>query len=194
MPSAHANIPPSRSDAELIESATGDRVNLDETMFHLEHNPMLEVPGMRRRLFDMMVVDAIIDNPDRNNGNWGVLSTPRGDSLAPVYDNGNAFASKVDDEHLDTDPQTITRKWIGSRTIYEREGHQLSNKALFALPYPDIAAAAADILAEYQRRRGKIADLVNEVPDAACSPKRKRAYLAGMDARAEWIAEDLGLK
>ena len=47
----------------------------------------------------MFIIDAFIGNPDRNNGNWGVLVTfPEREKigLAPVYDNGNSLNSKWD--------------------------------------------------------------------------------------------------
>jgi hypothetical protein len=48
------------------------------------------------RFWDMFVVDAFIGNNDRNNGNWGILVDQRNMefTLAPVYDNGNAFFNK----------------------------------------------------------------------------------------------------
>ena len=53
------------------------------------------VPGVRERFWDMFVVDAFIKNPDRNNGNWGVLMTaPMAYELAPVYDMGSSLFSK----------------------------------------------------------------------------------------------------
>lgn len=46
------------------------------------------------RFWDMFVVDAVIMNNDRNNGNWGLLSGRYKIELAPVFDNGNAFFNK----------------------------------------------------------------------------------------------------
>ena len=184
-------------DAEIAESATGDHVNLDETLFHLERNPILDIPGIRERLFEMMVVDAIIDNPDRNNGNWGILTVEGENELAPVYDNGNAFSAKVDDDHLDVDPESITRAWAGGRTIYEHEGHQLSNKKLFSLDLPGLqpglTVAMRRMLSAYAGARDDIMRLVDEIPDSVCSERRKLAYKTGMDARATWLADDVDL-
>ena len=43
----------------------------------------------------MFVVDAFLKNPDRNNGNWGVLMrAPMGYELAPVHDLGSSLFSK----------------------------------------------------------------------------------------------------
>ena len=57
--------------------------------------PLRTTPGVLERFWDMFVMDAFIKNPDRNNGNWGLLLggglPPR---LAPVYDNGSSLFSK----------------------------------------------------------------------------------------------------
>ncbi|MDO4443059.1 MAG: HipA domain-containing protein [Slackia sp.] len=57
--------------------------------------PLRSTQGVIERFWDMFVVDAFIKNPDRNNGNWGLLRTADGTfSLAPVYDNGSCLFSK----------------------------------------------------------------------------------------------------
>jgi hypothetical protein len=188
-----------RFDMEIAESATGDRVNIEENLFHLKNNPVLAIPGIRERFTDMIAIDAIIDNNDRNNGNWGVLTVGGTSMLAPIFDNGNAFSSKVDDEHLDDDPESIAAKWPGGRSIYESGGHQLSNKNLFAAEIPHLRESVEQAVRRYRTRRQDIADLVMGVPNTygdivVCSERRKRAYLAGMDARAQWLADDFGIK
>lgn len=58
---------------------------------------------VKERFWDMFVLDAVIANPDRNNGNWGILiDTAHNDSisLAPVYDNGNSLNSKWNEEKM----------------------------------------------------------------------------------------------
>ena len=187
-----------RFDLEIAEAATGDRVNIEETLFHLQNNPVLAIPGICERFTDMIAIDAIIDNNDRNNGNWGILTVSGENRLAPVFDNGNAFSNKVDDEHLDADPGSIVAKWAGGRSIYESGGHQLSNKNLFAAPIPHLQESVERAVRRYRERRAAIEDIVMEVPEShgdapVCSLKRKRAYLAGMDARVQWLADDFGI-
>lgn len=46
------------------------------------------------RFWDMFIIDAFIHNNDRNNGNWGLLVSRYTTTLAPVFDNGNAFFNK----------------------------------------------------------------------------------------------------
>lgn len=54
------------------------------------------------RFWDMFVVDSVILNNDRNNGNWGVLVKRYSIELAPVFDNGNAFFNKKNNSILES--------------------------------------------------------------------------------------------
>ncbi len=87
-------------DPGFVESPSdGASVYLTDVLTSIERSEVLSaLPGSRERFWDMFVVDALIKNPDRNNGNWGVLMEPNGTySLAPVYDNGSSFFSKRTD-------------------------------------------------------------------------------------------------
>jgi len=78
-------------------SGTGSETFLDEVLATIEGEKNLKkVGGVLERFWDMFVVDAFIDNNDRNNGNWGLLedNTTGKIELTPIYDNGNAFFNK----------------------------------------------------------------------------------------------------
>lgn len=57
---------------------------------------------LEKHFWDMFVVDALICNTDRHEGNWGVLiQTGSNDmSIAPVYDCGSSLVPLLDDEEL----------------------------------------------------------------------------------------------
>lgn len=81
--------------SEILErdfSSTGERhfVLLDEMLLYLKESDILNsINGLEDRFWDMTVVDLIIGNSDRNNGNWGILRNPyEKDRLAPIFDNG----------------------------------------------------------------------------------------------------------
>ena len=78
-------------------SGSGSETLLDEVLATIAGQEELKsIPGVLERFWDMFVVDAFIGNNDRNNGNWGILIEQSNGaiSLAPVYDNGNAFFNK----------------------------------------------------------------------------------------------------
>lgn len=74
----------------------GESVLLSDILAAIELlDELRETPGVLERFWDMFVVDAFIKNPDRNNGNWGLLGkVGEPFELAPVYDNGSCLFSK----------------------------------------------------------------------------------------------------
>lgn len=78
----------------------GSTTMLGDVLSVIDLAPALKgVTGVKERFWDMFVVDAFIKNPDRNNGNWGLLldlSTMQ-TQLAPVYDLGSSLFAKRSD-------------------------------------------------------------------------------------------------
>lgn len=85
----------------LISSPKGN--NLYEVLLIMENNAYFkQIRDLKIRFWDMFIVDALIGNNDRNEGNWGLIvdketSTMR---IAPVFDNGASFNSKASDNKL----------------------------------------------------------------------------------------------
>ena len=97
------DIKNSLSDDETGDFASvpsdGESIFLSDVLATLSLSEVLRTtPGVRERFWDMFVVDAFLKNPDRNNGNWGLLRASDGTwGLAPVYDLGSALFSKRSD-------------------------------------------------------------------------------------------------
>lgn len=86
-------------DTQGFDSAPSDgsAVMLGDVLSTISLSPMLQsTDGVKERFWDMFVVDAFIKNPDRNNGNWGLLLdlTSMETELAPVYDLGSSLFAK----------------------------------------------------------------------------------------------------
>jgi len=78
-------------------TGTGSETLLDEVLATINGQDDLKaMQGVIERFWDMFVIDAFIGNNDRNNGNWGILINAKNQeqSLAPIFDNGNAFFNK----------------------------------------------------------------------------------------------------
>lgn len=76
----------------------GCGTDIDEALFVIRNHPNFEsVERVEERFWEMFIVDFIIGNPDRNNGNWGILVENDKVELAPVFDNGNCLNDKWDD-------------------------------------------------------------------------------------------------
>lgn len=48
--------------------------------------------------YNMFIIDALIGNTDRHNGNWAILQSENGIRISPVYDCGSSLAPLVDEK------------------------------------------------------------------------------------------------
>lgn len=187
-----------RLNTELHDSATGDTVNLNELLLHLQYNPLLKkVDGISDHFWDMAIVDIFIENNDRNNGNWGILINQNtGDiQIAPVYDNGNSFENKSDDIKL---LQKIKAKddnlFMGKRTTFEYNNHIFSAKKMLKLNMPELQAAILRVYPKIEKEINQIVDFIKNIPNEVdgyeiCSDIRKEAYITGLLIRKEQMLE-----
>ena len=89
---------------ELSSSGKGNYgVDLDEILIVMNNNSYFEkIPELKKRFWDMFIVDAFINNNDRNNNNWGLILDHDTMNLrvSPVFDNGAAFYSISSEEKI----------------------------------------------------------------------------------------------
>lgn len=185
-----------KMETELHDSATGDRVNLEELILHFRYNPLLkDMEEVKKRFWMCAVVDILIDNTDRNNGNWGLLYHEAGNfyTLAPVYDNGNAFANKASDAQLSQySEDALLTTATGSRTAYEYQGHVLSAKKLLEFPDEGLKEAILSVVPLIKDKFGSIKDFMHSIPETCgnlsiCSSVRRECYLRCMEYRLEHL-------
>lgn len=183
------------ADLELPESATGDKVDLEELLVHFELNPILNKPEIIQRFWECAVIDIFIDNNDRNNGNWGLLydENEKKHRLAPIYDNGNSFDNKATDQSLEKRmSEDFLNTAIGSRTAYEYQGHVLSAKKLLSLENEDLTKAVKRVVPKLQEKMREIETMILEIPETyrdkgVCSKLRKEYYIQSLHLRLEHL-------
>lgn len=76
---------------------------IEEILLQFKENSLFaSYPESQDLFWEMMIIDCLINNNDRNKNNWGFLYNPKTDSFvtAPIYDNGASFVSKHTDEKL----------------------------------------------------------------------------------------------
>lgn len=84
---------------QIIDSArNGYGTELSDIMQTFEEQTALDKTIIIKRFWDMFIVDALIGNWDRHNGNWGFLYDTESDAieLAPVYDCGSSLYPQAD--------------------------------------------------------------------------------------------------
>lgn len=85
---------------QIIDSAgNGYGTELSSILSAIEEQSAVDPRILLERFWNMFVVDALIGNWDRHNGNWGFLYNEHTDemSLAPVYDCGSCLYPQADE-------------------------------------------------------------------------------------------------
>ena len=86
---------------DLHETGDDRMVSLRELFIHFEHNPeMKNIEGIAARFWDQVVIDGLLGNNDRNNGNWGLIVGKNERGIAPIFDNGASFHPKKSEESV----------------------------------------------------------------------------------------------
>ena len=85
---------------QMIDSErNGYGTELADILYTFNEQTALDGTELTRRFWDMFIVDALIGNWDRHNGNWGFLYNTVTDeiTLAPVYDCGSSLYPQADE-------------------------------------------------------------------------------------------------
>lgn len=84
----------------IIDSAhNGYGTELSDILMTLEEQHAMPPETLTKWFWDLFIVDALIGNWDRHNGNWGFLYNSATDEimLAPVYDCGSCLFPQADE-------------------------------------------------------------------------------------------------
>lgn len=77
----------------------GTGTELEDVLQTIEQQVFVDPTIVLERFWQMFVVDALLGNFDRHNGNWGFLvdETTGASTLAPVFDCGSCLLPQADD-------------------------------------------------------------------------------------------------
>lgn len=180
--------PRSRSS---VHSTSTHVVDIDDLMFHLEKNPVLNgIDGIKQHFFEQALVDIFINNNDRNNGNWGILRiTGQNDRIAPIFDNGASFSPKMGENKITRllSSDELRNNCLNVLTAYGKNGHLLSAKK-FIQEFQDrleFQKALANVTNRIAAHFDEIMNFINSLPEfvtmndkiyEVCSRSRKIFY------------------
>lgn len=176
------------------EETDGMGSSLPEALLVLAQHPLfLRIPEASIHFWKMFIVDAIIGNPDRNNGNWGVLvnRSTKEVTLAPVYDNGNCLNDKWDEnkmlKFLDNDQLFISEAYKGKVCYFtDDSGKKINPYQLIASHrYVGCTEALNDILSILDKEA--IFRFIAE--QNILSDIQKRYYTKILDTRIEYLKQ-----
>lgn len=183
-------------------STNGDGTDLEEVLLTIRQHPFFK--GMEgtveAHFWDMFVVDAFIGNPDRNNGNWGLVRHADGSTgLAPVYDNGNCLHNKWDDGKIMEamhDARLLGNEVSEGKVCIFTVGGKKINPYHFIVGGSSTGCnqAVARLAPIMERSWGTIKNLVLSIPSSSkgvpiISDIRKEFYLTIMEKRLALLKE-----
>lgn len=181
-------------EESLSSTSDSHLVDLEEILLHLRYNPILsKVSGITERFWTQMLIDILINNTDRNNGNWGVLYENDAYRLAPVFDNGASFANKCTEKRLElmlsdeTRIQSSIQKhsdnlWFKRETTISKRFRNIKISRSFV--------SGKRMIPVIQLKMQEIYDFIENIPEAyngylVCSQSRKQFYMKSMSKRLE---------
>lgn len=91
------NLALSTNPDKKIETELSDIMEVLE-----ESKNLIDVEEIKQKFWDMFVIDSIIGNTDRHNGNWGfLLNKKTGETrFSPIYDCGSCLNPMLEDEQI----------------------------------------------------------------------------------------------
>ena len=90
------NIALSTNPDKKIETELADIMEV------IEENKMINSVETKEKFWDMFIIDSLIGNTDRHNGNWGFLSNKNTGKVefSPIYDCGLCLNPMLEDEEI----------------------------------------------------------------------------------------------
>ncbi len=180
--------------------------NLNEIIFQLSNNEILKnINSAKERFFEVLVIDMLINNNDRNEDNWGVIKYKNKNTynLAPIYDCGNSFYGKSSDEKIHDllqDNFKLRSSALNTISAYEDDNeNKIANLKLLDLENKDLGNAIIKVYENVENKFNDIINLFNSIPCSynntlIMSDDRKQYYIETLKLRFNEILKPRYLK
>ncbi|MCR5786734.1 MAG: hypothetical protein K6G28_03465 [Acholeplasmatales bacterium] len=177
--------------------------NINEIEFQLKHNTVLsKIKNAKDRFWDVVLIDMLINNNDRNEDNWGIIKYKKEDSyeLSPIYDCGNSFYGKTSDERI-TDIMSSEEKLMSSSlngiTAYEDDNEKrISNLDIIKYVKKNNPESINRVLDMVNKKFEQIKEFINNIPNnfndiVIMSEIRKEYYIKTFEIRLNKLEENI---
>ena len=183
-----------RNDKSVLSAS-----NINEIIFQLEHNTILgSISEAKERFWDVVIIDMLINNNDRNEDNWGVIKYKKENEykLAPIYDCGNCFYGKTSEERIETimsDSEKLYSSAINGITAYEDdEEKRISARDILKINNSVLKERKKYVSTLINEKISFIENFINSIPNSygdidIMSEARKTYYIETLKIRIEKI-------
>ena len=76
---------------------------LEDILEVIDESKMIDIVDTKEKFWDMFLIDSIIGNTDRHNGNWGFILNNKTKKItfAPIYDCGSCSNPMLEDKEIE---------------------------------------------------------------------------------------------
>ena len=171
--------------------------NINEIIFQLDHNSVLKnIKNAKERFWDVVLIDMLINNNDRNEDNWGVIKDKKNNTyrLSPIYDCGNCFYGKTSEERIQdllSDEEKLMSSALNGITAYEDDNEKrIRNEDIVKTNNKDLKTAIDRIKNLVNSKMTEIIAFINDIPTNfndvdVMSNLRKEYYIKTFTIRFE---------
>lgn len=87
---------------------------LNDIMEVIEESKMISTEETKQKFWDMFVMDSLIGNTDRHNGNWGFLLNRNTSKVkfSPIYDCGSCLNPMLEDKEIERIKETEIKNLV----------------------------------------------------------------------------------
>lgn len=116
----------------LDSDSNGSGTELDDIMDTIDKQQYVSPPLLREHFWNVFIVDALLGNFDRHNGNWGFLYDENRNEaeIAPVYDCGSCLLPQADEkvmrEVLTSEPALNARVYQFPTSAIKLRGRKIN--------------------------------------------------------------------
>lgn len=175
----------------IIDSEhNGTGTELEEILEVIEKQHFVNPRILSEHFWNVFIVDALVGNFDRHNGNWGFIYNfeTQQSEIAPVYDCGSCLLPQADDsimqKILDNENELNTRVYNFPTSAIKYNERKINYyDFLMKAEYKECNAALNRIIPKINIR--EITEFINEVPYV--SELQKKFYRRYIEARYEKI-------
>jgi len=172
----------------LDTGSGGSGTELSDVLETIDGQQFMDSVAVRRRFWEMFVVDALLGNFDRHNGNWGFLVNDRtGEiALAPVFDCGSCLLPQADERimrlMLEDADELKARIYTFPNSMLKTGGRKINYVRFFRESEDEGFREACERLSS-RIAQIDVAAILTEVPHLGDLPRQ--FYRTYMEARRE---------
>lgn len=165
---------------------------LSSIMEAIEEQKLILPNELREFFWDMFIIDALLGNFDRHNGNWGILVDENNQTaeIAPVYDCGSCLYPQLAVENmqkvLDSEEEINKRIFVFPTSSIEENGKKISYfEFISSLQNEECNAALKRVYRRIDLK--KISKIVDETPEL--HPIQREFYKIILQERMEKVLD-----